>query len=290
MVLLCRVQARDLTEQDLEQIRTLIDSRPHFSRNQLSIELARAWDWYTAAGQLKDMAARSLMLKLEQRGWITLPPVRRKASRRLPIALELPLEGGAGDFIAGSLREFTPLSFEIVSANHPDLSRTLARHHYIGYRGPVGENLAYRIRDWSGRDLACALFGAAAWKVKARDQWIGWSQTVRQRHLALIANNSRFLILPWVRVPHLASHILGCLTRRLAADWQAKYGHPVWLVETFVDCSRFQGTSYKAANWIYAGQTQGRSRQDRDRTLHVPIKDVYLYPLMRGARERLCQG
>jgi len=290
MTSLYRVQGRDLTEQDIEQIRTLIASRPHFSRNQLSIELALAWHWHTPAGQLKDMATRSLMLKLEQRGWITLPPVRRKASRRLPIALELPFKESAISSIAGSLRELTPLSFEIVSANHPDFSRYLARHHYVGYRGPVGENLAYRITDRSGRDLACALFGAAAWKVKARDQWVGWNQNLRRQRLAWIANNSRFLILPWVRVPHLASHVLARLTRRLAADWQAKYAHPVWLAETFVDRSRFQGTSYKAANWVCVGQTQGRSRQDRDRTLRVPIKDVYLYPLIRDARQRLCQG
>jgi hypothetical protein len=292
MKVLCRVQGRDLTERDIEQVRALIADHPSLSRNRISIELARSWNWYTPAGQIKDMAARTLMLKLDQRGWIVLPPVRRKASRRLPIPLELtlPFEEGAGAPIEGALRELTPLSFAVVSANHPAFSQQLARHHYIGYRGPVGENLAYRITDRSGRDLACALFGAAAWKVKARDQWIGWSQEVRQRRLSWVANNSRFLILPWVRVPHLASHILAKLTRRLAADWQAKYGHPLWLAETFVDRSRFRGTSYKAANWICAGQTQGRSRQDRDRTLRVPVKDVYLYPLVRDARHRLCQG
>jgi hypothetical protein len=148
--------------------------------------------------------------------------------------------------------------------------------------------MAYLVRDCHGRDLACVLFGAAAWKTRPRDAWIGWDDATRARRLLYVANNSRFLILPWVRVPHLASHVLACVLRRLSADWQAKYGHPIHLVETFVDRSRFKGTCYRAANWILAGQTQGRGRQDRDHVLRVPVKDVYLYPLTRDFRSRLC--
>jgi hypothetical protein len=166
----------------------------------------------------------------------------------------------------------------------------LARHHYLGFGGPVGENIAYQVTDRSGQDLACVLFGAAAWKVSARDSWIGWTPARRAQGLQQIANNTRFLILPWVRVPHLASHILGRISRRIVRDWQTKYGHPVDLLETFVDRTRFRGTCYRAANWIHVGSTQGRSRQDRTRSLRAPVKDIYAYPLRTDFRERLLHG
>ena len=142
----------------------------------------------------------------------------------------------------------------------------------------------YRVQDRTGRDVACVLFGAAAWKVAPRDTWIGWNSPARTSGIQRIANNNRFLIYPWVKVPHLASHILGRIARRIAVDWQAKYSHPIALLETFVEQDRFRGTCYKAANWICVGQTQGRSRQDRSRTLNRPVKDIYLYPL--GAHYR----
>jgi hypothetical protein len=137
--------------------------------------------------------------------------------------------------------------------------------------------------------VACLLFGASAWKVASRDQFIGWNDATRAKRLNWTTNNTRFLILPWVRVPHLASHLLARTLRRLSADWQSKYGHPVHLVETFVDRSRFKGACYRAANWSCVGQTQGRSRQDRDRALQVPVKDIYLYPLTPRFREELCR-
>lgn len=283
-----RIQGRDLCGQDLAQIRELIGDHPDWSRNRISIELAQTWNWRTPAGQLKNMAAFSLLLKLEQRGWINLPPRRQKASIRLPRAPELPFVENATSSITADIQELTPLVWEIVVANHPAFSRHLREHHYLGYLGPVGENIAYLVRDRSGRDLACILFGAAAWKVAARDRFIGWNQDLRERHLHLLTNNTRFLILPWVRVPHLASHLLGHVLRRLNNDWSAKYGHPIHLVETFVDRDRFKGTCYRAANWICGGQTKGRSRQDRERTIRVPVKDIYLYPLTPRFREKLC--
>jgi hypothetical protein len=153
--------------------------------------------------------------------------------------------------------------------------------------GDEPENLGYLVQDRQGRDLACALFGAAAWKTQPRDDFIGWTVNERQTHLGRIANNSRFLILPWVRVPELASHILGRLARRVASDWQAHYGHPVVLLETFVERERFRGSCYRAANWLYVGQTQGRTRQDRQHQLQAPVKDVFVYPLQRNFREQL---
>ena len=151
-----------------------------------------------------------------------------------------------------------------------------------------GENLGYLVQDRHGRDLACALFGAAAWKIRPRDAFIGWTANQRQTHLGGVVNNSRFLILPWVRVPELASHILGRVARRVARDWQARYSHPVVLLETFVERSRFRGSCYRAANWICVGQTQGRTRQDRQHQLQAPVKDILVYPLQANFRAQLC--
>ena len=280
------LQGRDFTTQDLAQVHTLLTTHPDWSRYRLSRALAQAWDWRTLTGQLKDMAARSLLRTLERRGWIVLPPRRQPASRRRPRPPGLLVEAGVP--IAGALRDLTPLAVDVVAATEPVFSRALAQYHDLGYQGPVGESLAYQVRARDGRALASVLFGAAAWKVTARDRFIGWTPALRTRRLPWLANNARFLILPWVRVPHLASHLLALTLRRLSADWQAKYGHPIVLVETFVDRSRFHGTCYRAANWRCVGQTQGRSRQDRTRTLHVPVKDVYLYPLTPDFRGTLC--
>lgn len=284
-----RIQGRDLREADIAAIRSLIAANPAWHRTRLSVELTRVWNWRSTAGRFQDMAARSLLLKLERRGWITLPSRRgahhpRRAST--PQA-ELPTAAPITEPLAGLL----PLRVETAPPGHPDrttFSRYLSQHHYLGYRGAVGESLAYLVRDCQGRDLACVLFGAAAWKTKPRDAWIGWDDDTRARRLSFVADNHRFLILPWVRVPHLASHILGRISRRLADDWQTKYGHPVYLMETFVERERFKGTCYRASNWICVGQTQGRSRQDRVRKLRVPVKDVYLYPLSSRYREQLC--
>jgi hypothetical protein len=157
----------------------------------------------------------------------------------------------------------------------------------LSYSRPVGENLAFLILDGKERALGCLLFGAAAWKAAARDSFIGWDAPARARHLPEVVNNTRFLILPWVRVEHLASHVLGLAARHLSVLWEQKYGHPVHLLETFVERERFAGTAYRAANWIKVGETTGRSRNDRSRQLQVPIKDVFCYPLHRRFRSLL---
>lgn len=286
-----RIQGRDLCESDIAQVRALIATHPHWHRTRLSIELAQAWNWRSAAGQLQDMASRSLLLKLERRGWVALPPRRHEFYPRRPLNSAPQEPALFPEPITEPLAGLLPVRLELVAAGHRDralFSRYLARYHYLGYRGPVGENIAYVARDCHGRDLACVLFGAAAWKTRPRDAWIGWDDATRANRLPYITNNTRFLILPWVRVPHLASHLLGRITRRLSADWQARYGHAVHLVETFVNSERFRGTCYRAANWTHVGQTQGRGRQDRDHVLRVPVKDVYLYALTRDCRRRLC--
>jgi len=284
------LQGRDLTPQDILNLQAWMAAHPSWHRKRLSIELAKAWNWVAANGRLKDMAARTLLLKLHRRGYLALPPARRPPTHRRSVAPKDLDSQPMPSALEAPLHQIQPLSLELLSAKDPAYRKFcggLARYHYLGYRGPVGETMAYQIQDRCGRDLACVLFGAAAWKVAPRDAWIGWTPERRAQGIQRIANNSRFLILPWVRVPHLASHVLGRISRRISADWQTKYGHPIELLETFVDRSRFRGICYRAANWRCVGQTQGRSRQDRYNQLRVPVKDIYLYPLNPDFRERL---
>ena len=285
------VQGRQLGVGEVTQIRDLLAAHPEWSRRQLSEVLCAAWDWRNRAGQLKDMATRSLLLKLEASGLIQLPVRRRKASNRMA-GPRLPPRLWDPTPVTGPLAQLGPLEVQEVSrddAARRELAAALAQFHYLSHRGTVGENLQYRVRNARGRLLGGLVFGSAAWKCRARDEFIGWSAEQRPQQLHLLTNNSRFLILPFVTVPHLASWILGQVLRRLSQDWESKYGHPIVLVETFVERERFAGTSYKAANWIRLGATTGRSRQDRSHTVAVPVKDVYLYPLRRRFRQELCR-
>ena len=283
------IQGRPLSGQALQELRQWMGANPHWSRWRLSRELAVRWDWRNAAGQLKDMAARTLLVKLQQRGLIELPARRQVPTNRMrcgaqPAIIEPP------EPIVCALADLQPLRVEEVSGQPAErtwIRGALAQFHYLGFGGVVGQNLQYLVRDGRHRPLACAVFGAAAWKCQARDGFIGWSAEQRQRNLALIANNSRFMILPWVKAQHLGSWILGRVARRIAQDWQAKYGHPVVLLETFVERERFRGTVYRAANWQRVGATTGRTRQDRHTCIQVAVKDIYVQPLCRSFREAL---
>lgn len=288
------IQGRRIGPAELAQVKSLLALHPGWSRYRLSRELARLWEWRSASGQLKDMAARSLLLKLEQRGWITLPACRWASPNRMRHK-RLPSLGGTfhPEPVQAPLSALRPLSLSEVSAG-PAAERALFegllhRYHYLSHRSPVGENLQYLVRERAGRPVACLLFGAAAWQCADRDRYIGWDRATRGAWLHLVANNARFLILPWIEVPGLASHLLGRVSRRLRADWQRKYGHPVYLLETFVETGRFAGTCYRAANWRRVGQTKGRTRQDsaEGKHLQVSCKDVYLYPLIPRCAERL---
>ncbi len=287
------IQGRQIGATDLEQVCHLLAVHPDWSRRRLSQHLATLWNWRNPVGQLKDMAARTLLLKLEQRGWITLPPRRQVPSnrmrhKRMP-AFQVPV---AQSPVLEELSALLPLNItEVSRLIHPRalFEDLLHRHHYLGYRSPVGENLQYLVSHRHGQPLACVLFGAAAWQCADRDEYIGWDAATRGQGLHLIANNTRFLIPSWVRVPHLASHLLSRVARRLSGDWQTKYGHPIYLLETFVQRDRFAGSCYRAANWQCVGQTKGRSRQNRPdgRRYRLPVKDVYLYPLHPRFRSRL---
>jgi Domain of unknown function (DUF4338) len=288
------IQGRKIGNVQIEEIRALIEANPVWSRSRLSQVLAQRWQWYSASGQLKDMAARTLLLKLQRRQLIALPERRRMPVRRGPLRSSELFDSVVGEPIRADLSWLLPLEVQVVGRKHPDYPRFqgyLARHHYLSYGGPVGENLGYLIRSCAGADLACLLFGAAAWQCAPRDRWIGWSAQQRAAGLPFIANNSRFLILPWVGVSRLASHILGRVAQRIDADWQTRYHHRLYLLETFVQSDRFRGTAYQAANWIRVGQTSGRTRQNerhRDNQVHAPCKDIYLYPLTADVPGQLC--
>jgi hypothetical protein len=284
------LQGRELSAVDIGTIRRLLDEHPDWCRSRLSVELCERWAWRNAQGRRKDMAARTLLLKLERAGHIRLPP-RRGPSPNGRRNRVVPLVQPKPEPIRGTLRELRPLSVKVIAPGSEDLrlfNGLLARYHYLGHRNTVGENLRYLVRDRQGRSVACALFGSAAWKCADRDAFLGWDRATRERHLQGLTNNTRFLIPAWVEVPHLASHVLGRIARRIRADWKQKYGHPIHALETFVDRGRFKGTCYQAANWLRLGATRGRTRNDREHSIRASVKDVYLYPLIPDFRRELC--
>ena len=285
------IQGRPWSLEHIEEVRQWVIQHPDWSRYQLSRQLCRRWSWVRPNGQLADMAARSFLNKLHQRALIQLPPLRRASPNRMKhrrlqcVALDSsPVKAELGALDSVELYEVSqdPERREVFET-------LLAREHYLGYRSPVGENLKYLLCTAQGRPLAAWLFGAAAWRCRVRDQWIGWTDHQRAAGLQRLTNNTRFLIPGWVRVHGLASWAWSRIARRLVGDWQAKYGHGVELVETFVDRSRFRGSCYAASNWLELGLTQGRSRGDREHRLQVPLKAVYVYALTKQARQRLCQ-
>jgi len=284
------IQGREITPDDIEFIKQLLADYPTWNRSRLSQELCEIWHWHRPDGQLKDMACRTLLLKLERAGHITLPPRQRPARKEFRMRSQVIISHQTEE-IHTDLNDLIPLQIFPVSPRSKKYALfncLLSQYHSLGHRTTVGENMKYLVQDCRGRPVACVLFGSAAWKTAPRDIFIGWTPQARERNLIQITNNTRFLILPWVKVPHLASHILSRISRRVHTDWLTKYCHPIYLLETFVDCSRFRGICYRAANWIYVGQTQGRTRNNRDHVGHVPVKDVYVYPLSNQFRGELC--
>ena len=280
-------QGRELQPEDIESIRALIRTNPSWSRWRLSRVLAEQWNWVNAAGELKDMSCRQMLDRLETLQLIQLPSRRKAAgSRTTRLRVAIP---HATESIIGSLRDLGDLSLRIVRPRDPDeplILHLLEQYHYLSYSYTIGENIRYLVRDAHGRVLAVAVWGSAALKVKLRDQWIGWDAPTRLKHLPLVVNNTRYLIMPWVRVPHLASHLLGRMTRRISADWLERYGHPALLAETFVQHDRYPGTCYKAANWLVLGTTTGRTRRDQFNTIQTPAKLVLVLPLVDLPRMR----
>jgi hypothetical protein len=281
------IRGRQVTSQDIDLIGSLVDQYQRQGRTFLSRELCRIWNWQQPNGALKDMACRELLRRLDQKGLIDLPAkkidVNRRRKRLSPHLLPPDIHS-----LTGKLTDFLPIALKMVRGSPEEAlhNSLVSRYHYLGYGQIVGPYLKYLayIQD---RPIACLSWGAAAWKVSCRDQFIGWSPCTRSKNLFLIVNNTRFLILPWIRIPGLASHLLSRNIKLLASDWYRRYQYAPVLLETFVDQERFSGTSYRAANWLAVGTTQGRGKNDRDHQSALSVKEVFLYPLKKAFREIL---
>lgn len=283
-----RYRGRHITASDIESIRELIARHPTASRRRLSALLCESWNWRQPNGELRDMVCRSLMLELHRAGWIELPPVRFRArnnvtSRPKPEAVRVDRTP-----LRASLAEIRPLELLQVRRRPEEklFAALLEEHHYLGYVQPVGEHLKY-LALASDRPVACFAWSSAPRHLGPRDRFIGWSPEARKRNLHLLAYNTRFLVLPWVEVPGLASHLLGRMAREISRDWNALYGHPIHYLESFVEPGRFHGTCYRAANWQFLGLTTGRGKDDQTKRPNRPLKEVLGYPLTRRFRELL---
>jgi hypothetical protein len=281
-----RYRARQLDIDDIRFIRAVVSKHYERGRSRISRALCEAWQWVQPNGKLKEYAARDLLLRLEERGFIELPPrlrpknnLKRKSFLQVPLFLKEPMDGFAGE-------HDTPY-IQVVSSAEAYLWEYLVHHyHYLKLPKLVGEYVRHLVFI-NGHVVACVAWASAAWKIKARDQFIGWDERRKRQNLHLVANNTRFLILPWVKVKYLASKLLALSVKRLSADWEHIYAHPIYLAETFVDTARFKGTCYRAANWLAVGQTKGSAKKGNDYHYHGQPKAIYLYPLHRHFRRYL---
>ena len=286
-----RYRGRVVTAEDIVQIRQLIAENPTASRRRLSTLLCEAWQWKQANGALRDRVCRGLLLMLHRAGEIGLPPIRFRTlnpfvSRATPAPMLIDTT-----LVTGPLSELRPVELQQVrrTGAEPLFNSLMEHYHYLAYEQPVGEHLKFLA--WAqGRPVACLAWSSAPRHLGSRDRYIGWNAEARRRNIRFIAYNTRFLILPWVRVSHLASHILGKMTRVLADDWERIYGHRVYFAETFIDPGRFRGTCYRAANWVRMGHTTGRGKNDHTNKPNRPIKEILGLPLTPHFRELLSQS
>jgi hypothetical protein len=287
-----RYRSREITAGDIGFIREFIAAHSHLSRWKLSRQLCEAWQWKQANGALRDQVCRSLLLHLHRRGAIELPATRRRISRNYLADRQRP-EPLIPDNrpVRGSmalLRSQIEIHQVRRTADEGLFNSLVEQYHYLGYQQPVGEHLKY-LATANGQAIACVAFCSAPRHLGPRDRFIGWDAETRRRNIRLIVYNTRFLILPWVAVPHVASHLLARVAARIAYDWQRMYAHPVWLLETFIDPARFRGTCYRAANWIPLGPTTGRGKDDLTHKPNRPVKEVLVHPLHRRFRALLSQ-
>jgi Druantia protein DruA len=281
-------RGRSITREEIAFIRQFIADHPELSRWKLSRQLCEVWQWRQANGTLRDMVCRGLLLMLHRAGEIELPALKRAVRNRIaerarPAHIwmeECPFQGSLGDL--------QPLEFGQVRRTPEEalFHSLLEQHHYLGYERPVGEHLKYLVKAHD-QPIACLAWSSAPRHLKLRDCYLGWSEEARERNVHLLAYNTRFLILPWIRVPHLASHLLGRMAKIVPQDWQKFYAHPVYWLETFVDTSRFAGTCYRAANWREIGTTQGRGHRAPTLEQTRPVKKMLGLPLHRRFREIL---
>jgi hypothetical protein len=281
------IRKRTIHKADLELIQATVNKHWDRGRKCISKVLCQQWNWLQPNGRLKDMACREVLLTLNRKGLITLPPRLNSANndkrnRSIPV-VEIDKSS-----LNGKLSDLAPVKVKLVRNTplEPLYNSLTQQHHYLGYRQIIGNHLKY-IAFIDGRPVACLGWGSAAWSVKSRDSFIGWDKPTKEQNLHLVANNTRFLILPWVSIKCLASKLLALNLRRISDDWLKIYNHPLYLLETFVEKDRFAGTCYKAANWIRVGQTKGTAKRGHDHLFHGNIKDVYLYPLRRDFRKKI---
>lgn len=280
---------RTINAEELALIRETVELFPGLSRSELAETLCDHLEWYTASGASKRRTCEELLERLEARGWVRLPERKsRRPRQRASVAVGLE-PAKAEPPIEGKLRELGPVELRVVEG-HEDTARwneAVERHHYLGYASPAGCRLRYFIESDKGV-LGCVLLAGAARAIAVRDQWIGWTRGQRLSNLGWVVNNTRFLVFPWVRVPHLASHVLGQLARRVGQDWEGRWGYRPVLLETFVDPAKYRGTSYRASGWELVGQTTGEGLARPGKEYHTTPKLVYVRPLVEGFRELLC--
>jgi hypothetical protein len=281
-------RGKAVTDDEVAVINKLIADNPKYSRRALSVRLCHLWGWTQTNGHTRDMVCRGLMLALHRSGHISLPPPRQfSAGRRSVVGVRRVIETDTTPLNA-TVRQTHPLRIVQVRRTPAEklYADLVAQYHYLGYTQPVGEHLKYILFS-NERPIACCAFSSSPRHIGCRDSFIGWDAKTRRSNLHLIAYNTRYLILPWVNVRHLASHLLSRIARRICADWQSLYRHPIHFLETFVDTERFAGTCYKAANWIYMGRTTGRGKNDQTGRANRSIKAVWGYPLRKDYREKL---
>jgi len=284
-----RYCGRNFTAAEIKIINTLIGSPDQPARAEISRRVCRELGWYRPNGQLKDMSCRVVLLRMQRDGLIRLPPPRN-GNGNGNTCINLSARSAPRSELSGRVDNYC---FDIEIVENAEQSRQwneyIARYHYLGYTPLPGAQIRYLVKT-DHQILAVLGFGAAAWKMAPRDRLIGWTAAQRQCRLPFIANNSRFLIPPWIRVKNLASAVLGAIARRIAGDWKRRYNHPVYMLETLVETERFTGTCYRAANWLHLGYTQGRGKLDRTHRHALPVKDIYVYPLNKNFRKALTNG
>jgi hypothetical protein len=287
-----RYRGRECERAELERIRSLLEEEGKRGRCHVSRRVCEELQWFCQDGRLKEMACRDALLQMERDGLITLPALLCKNHLAPKRPIPRTVFGEPGAEISCRVDQLDEIVLSTVESKSEDelWKELIDRYHYLGYKRLVGAQLRYLFRTEGGVLLGCLGFSAAAWKSAARDKWIGWSAVAREENLEGIVDNSRFLILPWVRVKGLASKTLAMAARALLLDWERAYGYRPVLLESFVEGERFQGTCYRAANWICVGQTLGRGKNDRFHEYSKPIKSIWLYPLSKNFRKVLCQS
>jgi hypothetical protein len=288
MAIVLKYRGRIVDDTDVVFIHSLIQAHRKASRRQLSEKLCEAWNWVQRNGAPCDMICRGLMLALDRAGHIRLPPVKITPHNPLLRRERPDVADIDASPVEASLKDLGSLEFRLVRRTPEEalFNGLIEHHHYLRYTQPVGEQLKYMIYA-SGRPIACVAWSSAARHLGPRDRFIGWSAEERRRNIGFIAYQSRYLILPWVRVPHLASHVLGRMAQMLPRDWERIYDHTIYYLETFTDPARWRGTCYRAANWIPLGLTTGRGKAANGHRPNRSLKQVWAYPLSKDFRRRL---